>query len=174
MTSPESSANETIENAFTAPEADLTDTTQDDVILGFKRFSAWWVFLLGMITQNLYSLYWLYSRAQTTNMLAKENKVNLLYLFVAIPCIIIGVFTDIFIDEFQNETLLLATGILTFVGLIFWVIFAFSMRKPLTEIINRSSADNVHLSGLLTFLFSSIYFQYKINEAIDNIKTQEQ
>jgi len=54
------------------------------------------------------------------------------------------------------------------VNLIAYIVAVFSARKAVSEVINEGSAEEVKLGGVLTFFFSAIYFQYKINEAIDN------
>jgi len=76
--------------------------------------------------------------------------INFALAFTAIPEVISSIFS-----------------IITFiVGLV----FIFSLRTSLQELINEGSNEPVHLSGILTFFFYAIYFQYKINEAIDNQK----
>ena len=152
-------------NIYEAPEAELTqqNTGGNKPILNFDRFSAWGVFFLSLITLGIYAIYWLVSRTNKANALAKHQvNQNLVYGYIALYVINIAVaFTSI------PEVFSSIISIITFiVGLV----FIFSLRVSLKELINEGSNEPVHLSGILTFFFYAIYFQYKINEAIDNQK----
>ncbi|MBR36755.1 DUF4234 domain-containing protein [Pseudoalteromonas shioyasakiensis] len=152
-------------NIYEAPEAELTqqNTGGNKPILNFDRFSAWGVFFLSLITLGIYAIYWLVSRTNKANALAKHQvNQNLVYGYIALYVINIAVaFTSI------PEVFSSIISIITFiVGLV----FIFSLRASLKELINEGSNEPVHLSGILTFFFYAIYFQYKINEAIDNQK----
>ena len=152
-------------NVYEAPEAELTqaNTSVNKPILNFERFSAWGVFFLSLITLGIYALYWLVSRANKANALAKHQvNQNLIYGYVAIYVInFVLAFTDI------SEVL---SAVASIISLIVGLVFIFSLRTSLKELINEGSNEPVHLSGILTFFFYAIYFQYKINEAIDNQK----
>ncbi|MDK9684319.1 DUF4234 domain-containing protein [Pseudoalteromonas shioyasakiensis] len=152
-------------NIYEAPEAELTqqNTSGNKPILNFDRFSAWGVFFLSLITLGIYSIYWLVSRANKANALAKHQvNQNLIYGYIAIYAInFVLAFTDI------SEVL---SAIASIISLIVGLVFIFSLRTSLKELINEGSNEPVHLSGILTFFFYAIYFQYKINEAIDNQK----
>jgi len=152
-------------NIYQAPEAELTQQNNggNKPILNFDRFSAWGVFFLSLITLGIYAIYWLVSRTNKANALAKHQvNQNLVYGYIALYVINIAVaFTSI------PEVFSSIISIITFiVGLV----FIFSLRASLKELINEGSNEPVHLSGILTFFFYAIYFQYKINEAIDNQK----
>ena len=152
-------------NIYEAPEAELTQQNNggNKPILNFDRFSAWGVFFLCLITLGIYAIYWLVSRTNKANALAKHQvNQNLVYGYIALYVINIAVaFTSI------PEVFSSIISIITFiVGLV----FIFSLRASLKELINEGSNEPVHLSGILTFFFYAIYFQYKINEAIDNQK----
>ncbi|RZD23386.1 DUF4234 domain-containing protein [Pseudoalteromonas sp. MEBiC 03485] len=152
-------------NIYATPEAELTQQNNggNKPILNFDRFSAWGVFFLSLITLGIYSIYWLVSRTNKANMLAKHKvNQNLVYGYIVLYVINFALaFTAI------PEVISSIFSIITFiVGLV----FIFSLRTSLQELINEGSNEPVHLSGILTFFFYAIYFQYKINEAIDNQK----
>jgi magnesium-transporting ATPase (P-type) len=149
-------------NVYEAPEANLTENNDgsNKPILNFDRFSAWGVFFLSIITLGIYSVYWLVNRTNKANSLAKNQIAQgLVYGYVALYVV--------------NLVLSIA-GILPELGFIVSlasfvvaIILIFSLRTSLTELINEGSAEPVKLNGILTFFFNVIYFQYKINEAID-------
>ncbi|AWB68378.1 hypothetical protein C2869_19080 [Saccharobesus litoralis] len=166
-----SQANDVVENAFEAPKADLQSGSGAQDILEFKRFSAWGVFFLSIITLGIYYLYWLYSRGIQMNEFAQEAKVkmNALYAYIVLSVLanILGIF-----DE--NTELAIASGVLSLIGFVFYIIAVFSMRAALQEVINKSASEPVKLGGVLTFFFSAIYFQYKTNQAIDLLQPADQ
>ncbi len=152
------------ENVFAAPQAELTDgADKEKLVLQFERISAWFVFFIGLITLGIYNVYWLYSRTLIANNLAKEHKINVNWLYSYISLFAINL-----VASFAGlETLALIVQVINFVV---YIVLVFSMRRAFIEIINAGSENYTHLNGILTFLFSSIYFQYKINEAIDRQK----
>lgn len=160
------------ENAFEAPKADLSETPKDQPILNFERQSAWIVFLVGVITFGIYFVYWFYSQKSVLNENTRSTKVseNLFIAYVAMFVIsnLIGFFIS-------DDSFSLISGLATIGYLVAYVMFVFSVRSILNGIINASvSTENqTNLGGILTFFFSAIYFQYKINEAIDGIKAQQ-
>ncbi|QDP02315.1 DUF4234 domain-containing protein [Thalassotalea sp. PS06] len=166
MTTEVTQANE--ENVFEAPQADLGVHSGNKPILEFKRFSAWGVFLLGIVTLGLYYIYWVYNRSQKTNALSQNKKASLISIYIVIACLI-GLISlpFVFVDQ---QTIANAEGIINLVYFIAWIVAIFSLRSAIAEIINMSGedAEPVYLNGILTFFFSAIYIQYKINEAIDN------
>ncbi len=156
-----------ISDAFTAPEANLANVSEEKPVLELERFSAWGVLGLSIITMGIYYLYWLYSRGNKVNSLTTTAKVKIGMLVVYIVWTLISnVIQYVFPPE--DPTFLIGFGIVTIAMIIPYVLAVFSFRKALEEIINAGTSETVALGGVLTFFFSAIYFQYKINEAIDN------
>ncbi|WP_077339907.1 DUF4234 domain-containing protein [Pseudocolwellia agarivorans] len=155
------------ENAFEAPKADLSAPATDSPILQMERFSAWGVFGLSIITLGLYYLYWLYTRVNKINTLSKVAKGNIIALYIYIAANIVSNICQYALDP-TNIVIAIVIMVAGLVGLVAYVMTVFSARKALSEVINEGSQEPVKLGGILTFFFSAIYFQYKINEAIDN------
>ncbi len=156
------------QNAFEAPKADLSTPATSNPILEMKRFSAWGVFGLTIITFGLYYLYWLYTRMNKINSLSTVAKANLTALYAYIVISVVNNAGSFFIDETQLVLASLGLIALALVGFVALLISIYSTRRALSEVINKGSQEEVKLGGVLTFFFSVIYFQYKINEAIDN------
>ncbi|KMT66979.1 DUF4234 domain-containing protein [Catenovulum maritimum] len=164
-----------VENAFEAPKAELSDSGESS-ILNLKRFSAWGVLGLGIITFGLYFVYWFYSRMPIINEYAKENKANTTYLHAYLISYAISLLISIgagFIEP--SSTVDIVSGLISIANLVLYILLAFSIRKALSEIINEDAGDNqTKLGGVLTFFFSAIYFQYKINEKIDSVSVESE
>ncbi|WP_462179628.1 DUF4234 domain-containing protein [Pseudoalteromonas gelatinilytica] len=152
-------------NIYEAPEAELTQQNNggNKPILNFDRFSAWGVFFLCLFTFGIYSVYWLVSRTNKANALAK-NQVSqgLVYGYVALYIVNIALSFAGISPEIG--------GIMSLISFVVAIVLIFSLRTSIKELINEGSNEPVHLGGILTFFFNVIYFQYKINEAIDNQK----
>lgn len=149
-------------NIYKAPESELQVSQEvDGGVENFKRFTAWGVFGLSIITFGIYPLYWLYTRSNILNTF-HHNKVsqNILLAFVItiILSYSIGIFSSVYEE---NAPLAIADGVLSLVYIVFYLIVLFSLHNRLKEV----TGDN--FNPVLTFFFSSIYMQYKINVAID-------
>ncbi|WP_440904574.1 DUF4234 domain-containing protein [Catenovulum sp. SX2] len=161
-----------VDNAFEAPKAELADLNANDQILNLKRFSAWGVFFLSIITLGIYFLYWMYTRSVSLNNLETENKVNMTTVYAYIATYVISQVISI-ASEFMPEQHVVAivSGGIGLVNMIFYIVVAFSIRKVLMEVLNKNQGEQVvKVNGVLTFFFSVIYFQFKINKAHDEIK----
>lgn len=157
------------ENVFEAPQAELSEQSSDKPIANFERFSAWWVFLLSIVTAGIYPLWWFYSRGQTMSANAKDYKLNMLWIYLTIVLFLFITVLDII--QAENTAVVLISGVVAIVYLVAYIVAVFSLRRALRDIINQGDKDSYEpigfLSGLLTFFFAPIYLQYKINQAID-------
>ena len=54
---------------------------------------------------------------------------------------------------------------------LFWV---FTIRNRLHQMTKAGEQSLFWINGILTFLFQSIYLQYKVNEYLDNLNTDTQ
>lgn len=150
---------ETTVNPYQAPESNLDRIAPTSKAGNFKRFSAWGVFGLTVITLGIYYIYWLYTRATIANSI-HDNKISptLLKVFIGLA---IASFVTSFVDP---------SPLVAIINLSYFVVFLiclFKLKKRLEDILAKN------LSPVLTFFFSAIYLQYKINETIDNEKSTE-
>ncbi|TLU67224.1 DUF4234 domain-containing protein [Thalassotalea litorea] len=153
------------DNVFQAPQAELTNNSTDKPILEFPRFSAWWVALLAIFTFGIYTFFWLYNRSVKANAYSKQRKAVLPAVYAVIGSTLVMWFGPFLIAN--EETMSIVTILTYLVYIPAWLVAIFSLRGAVRDVINQSSDHEVHLGGVMTFFFSSIYIQYKINEAID-------
>ncbi|MCJ8312250.1 MAG: DUF4234 domain-containing protein [Saccharospirillaceae bacterium] len=153
-------------NLYAAPESDLNqevDANGDDAILEFTRFSAWGVFGLSFITLGIYMYFWLYKNISTVNRLHDQPvSLNLLWAYLGLN--LVGT-----IMPYLGSPLLASLSMLfSLAGFILLLVMAYTLRSRLTDIIKRSGLENLpKIGGVMTFFFNVLYFQYKINQAID-------
>lgn len=146
---------------YQTPEADLGNQSATDGFKNFKRFTAWGVFGLTIITLGIYPVYWLYTRAQVINGFHSQKiSVPLLQAFVAsvIGSIVLEATTGILSE---NDAILIVSGLVSLAQLVLYLVVLFSVRNRLVEVLGRD------IGPVLTFFAASIYLQYKINETID-------
>jgi len=148
-------------NVYKSPEADLTEKKSNSGVLGnFKRFTTWGVFGLTLITYGIYPIYWLYTRSKVLNE-SIENKMSngLLasFIVICVGSLLFGL-VALFVT---NDIVAIVNGVLSIGYLILYLMVLFKFRSRF------SAATSVKLSGIITFLLSVIYLQYKINQAID-------
>ncbi len=145
-----------IVNPYRTPEADLKTTQSTLKATIFSRFSAWWVFLLSVVTFGIYPAYWLYTRTNTANTVTdKPISPALLNIFIVfvVASVIAG-----FLDASDFAEIVLAVNI---IYITIYIVLLFKLRNKLQVILAQK------LSPALTFFGAAIYLQYKINQSID-------
>ncbi|MEI6895720.1 MAG: DUF4234 domain-containing protein [Colwellia sp.] len=161
-----------VENSFEAPQANLTEGNFEKPILEMKRFSAWGVFFLTVITFGIYYIYWFISRGNKINTLATGSKVKLgmLYAYIVLSIGSVVFSTAVSSGPSAADALVIAmvSMLLSIVSVVLLLMAVFSFRRVIEEVASVGSQTPVRLSGVLTFFFAAVYFPYKINEAIDN------
>ncbi|MGB1801223.1 MAG: DUF4234 domain-containing protein [Gammaproteobacteria bacterium] len=149
-------------NIYKAPESELEVSLEPEGgANNFKRFSAWGVFGLTVITIGIYPLYWLYTRSQILNKFHR-NKVsnNLLQTFVIL--VIISFSLQILSGVYaENMTIVLLNGVFNILYIVAYLMVLFKLSNRLTEVTGNK------MNTVATFFFTAIYLQYKINVAID-------
>lgn len=155
--------NEVTLNPYQTPAATLDRSDQQKVISSLGRFSAWAVFFLSTITMGFYSIYWMNSKSQITN---KHHKIKLSNAWISMA-FITAILSIFFSLVEQSETLQMASLINTIVYFICYLKVIFHLRHCLESILSKRCKHRFILNAPLTFLFSVIYLQYKINQRID-------
>ncbi len=166
------------DNPYKAPEADIApEDRSDSGFAPFPRFSAWWVFLLGIVTLGIYPLYWMFSRTQILNKHFPELAIAAAFVWSAIVLYAIDWLTGLadVIQTFGSGAVATgpaATGSLV-ISIVAWILLiAWSMM--LCNRLNRVSDEipGEHVNPVVTFFLaliymSPIYLAYKINQAKD-------
>ena len=152
---------DTSRNPYQAPASDVTIAASAESIAHFKRFSAWAVFGLSLITLGIYPLYWLYSRSKTLNGF-HTRKIAGGLMRSAVIAFVVLVLTEVLTEAYAQSVWLALIGTLSRIAyLTLYLILLFALRNRLRDSIGS------RVSPILTFLFGCIYLQYKINGAID-------
>ena len=150
---------------YKAPEADLSQEGEGaDGLDNLKRVSARLVFFLGLITGGIYTIYWVYSRSVAINLTQKMKISSMLLngLVVAFILASISSIGSIIVGSLAWSYFELGSNLVYFV---LYLVVIFTIRSRLKSI------TNLPINVILTFFFSAIYFQYKINQKKIEIET---
>ena len=150
-------------NPYATPAASVEKPLQSgEEILGFPRFSAWWVLLLSILTLNFYTVYWLYSRTKIINRVLPKDPIymGMCWTFIAFYMVNIG---------FAFLEVYYASNLTNVVSTIMMLVWAFSLRNRLNLLAGVKSDSKLRTGPVLTFFLQSIYLAYKINQIHDRV-----
>ncbi len=159
-----------MDNPYSPPKSDVEVVNTSNPMHLFKRFSAWWVFLLTAVTFGVYPVYWLYSRSRIINGVHRRQISEVVVwgtILVFVPNTVLSYMPENMIPS-QEIFILLST--LVYLALFIWWVFA--VRNRLVEMVRDGGNPEYRLSPVMTFLFYCIYLQYKINEQIDQMAVE--
>ena len=153
-------------NPYSAPSTTLVDQAEK-AIGNFKRFSAWGVVGLSVITLGIYFMYWLFTRSQRLNGFY-HHKIASIYVWGTLITYIIYMAFSSFVEELADQPILLIIGIAGSVGyMILYVGLVFAFRNRLLEMAREDGNSEFKIGPVMSFFFQALYFQYKINEYQD-------
>lgn len=151
-------------NIYTAPESELSPTGDFAELAHFTRFSTWAVLGLSIITFGIYSVYWLVTRSNVINSF-HENKIPSGYIWGYVAVYGVSTLVSIGTLLIHSELLSQVDFAMTIVYFVMYLIVTFTIRSRLKVILGTP------INGVITFFFSHIYFQYKINSMKDAAAT---
>jgi hypothetical protein len=130
------------------------------------------VLLLGMVT-GLFTTIWMFIQSSFIKKIDPQSKATMLYALglvaVLVGSVIAVIFGVLLAPRFQNEDtsavgLGIGLGMTMFViilaGAALFIAGAFSIRSSMLHYYNTVEPINLRLSGVMTFFFNTLYFQY--------------
>ena len=125
------------------------------------------VWLIGAVTGGIFIYVWAFMEASFVKKLdpqSKGTKYLVMYL-VAVPGAFIVYMLLLFAAMSSRSTALMALGGLVFfagiaIGTVFAILAFFNMRASLLNYYNSVEPIGLRLSGVMTFFFNILYFQY--------------
>ncbi len=148
-------------NPYQTPASDVNFAGDKEGITHFRRFSAWAVFGLSLITLGIYALYWLYTRSKIINGFHTRKIADGLILG-CVTVFVLSMFTELLVWLYgESELLEVINGLASILYFVLYLVLLFTFRNRLLHLIGS------RINPILTFIFSCIYLQYKINVAID-------
>ncbi len=139
-----------------------------------KKMSVLLLIFLGVITGGIYYGFWFLRARKAVNDLETPEKLEnfspifsiVMYATAVLSYILTGFFEET--RDFEAAEGFEIIGDSTaIIGYIFIIISAFKVRRILDDHFNRHLKQGVTFSGVMTFFFSPLYLQYKINRLDD-------
>jgi hypothetical protein len=114
------------------------------------------VLILGLITRQLFNLVWALLQGNWARKLSGDNKP--LVLVAMYPAgMVAGLLTIVL---FRLSAL---GGLFIIAGAITYLVGVFSIKAAMEEYYNSTENIGLQMSSVITFFFSTVYIQYKIN-----------
>ena len=117
------------------------------------------VLLFGILTCGIFIWVWMFIEAAYVNKIDRDNRSMLLYA-IGLPCLLI--FSFVHGLEAINQAPLFS-GSIYLGGVVLTILGHFKMRASLEDHFTRVEPINLRLSGVMTFFFNVLYFQYHFN-----------
>lgn len=121
------------------------------------------VLLFGVITCGLFITAWDIVQGVWMKQVAPQSKA--IYYYAACVAILLLVFALSFSAAHQHTQNPLV-GLLNLVNVVVILIGRFSLKHSLEEHFNSAEPMGLLLSGVMTFFFGAIYFQYHLNDIV--------
>lgn len=115
------------------------------------------VLALDIVTCGLFGWAWIIVQAVWLRKVLPQSK-GLIYVIIAVALIFTG--------SASNASRQIGTfgGFFSLGGLVIWLMGIFSMKASIEEHFNTAEPIGLQLSGVMTFFFNVIYFQYHFTE----------
>jgi hypothetical protein len=117
------------------------------------------VLILAIVTFGIFSWIWMFVQATYVRKLKPDSKALILFA-IGLPVAFLGGFVAGIVGE-QGQAL---SSLSQLGGTILMITGCFSMRTSLMEYFNHEENIHLQLSGVMTFFFNIIYFQYHFNQ----------
>jgi hypothetical protein len=128
---------------------------------GFVPPSLHWalVLVIGMVTCGIFPLVWLFIQSSFIKKIRPASNVTMLYILGFVMGVV-G-YGALMISAMQQSQIGMALSSLLYLGsIVTWIIAVFKARSLLVEYYNTVEPINLRLSGVMTFFFNILYFQY--------------
>jgi hypothetical protein len=114
------------------------------------------VLILGLLTRELFNLVWALLQGNWARKLSGDNKP--LVLVAMYPAgMVAGLLTIVLFH------LAALGGLFIIAGAIIYLVGMFSIKAAMEEYYNSTENIALQMSGVMTFFFSTVYIQYRIN-----------
>lgn len=150
-------------NPYRAPASEVAEAD-----VGFEelpRLSTWWVLLFTTVSLFLFGLFWLYRCSVAINRVMPHEPLPSL-LYIGIPVFWMGTFAIELADLYFAWNLAADSvwSTLSVLSSLLIVVWGFSIRARLHGLFSDLQLP-LHVSGMLTLLFTPYALSYKINQA---------
>jgi GYF domain 2/Domain of unknown function (DUF4234) len=120
------------------------------------------VLLFSILTFGIFTWVWMFVQASFVRKIRPASKA-LVYYAIALPGVFIGAILVELLKPVSPEATKSLSGLVQFGFWILMLVGHYSLRNSLEEYYTQVENIQLHLSGVMTFFFNVIYFQYHLN-----------
>lgn len=118
------------------------------------------VLLFSVLTCGIFSYVWMFIQASYVKKIRPDANCLLLY-GIGIPGVILGSILQI--AAASDESIRGLSSLITLAAAVVIIVGNFSLRNSLEDYFNSVEPLNLKLSGVMTFFFNVLYFQYHLS-----------
>jgi hypothetical protein len=128
------------------------------------------VLVLAWITGGIFGLIWFFNQAGYVKKIdptSRARKFLVLYLLCILAVIAAVILSAAGAAMMESASLAMVGSVVSFLGSIAAMVFAlaavFGMRRSMIDYFNTVEPIGLRLSGVMTFFFNMLYFQYHMS-----------
>jgi hypothetical protein len=152
------------ENPYAPPRANCVPEPQSDLLQELRSQSTWRLLGLGIITVGTYYAHYCARQSRIINQHSESDLIPeaLTILLFALSYISLGLFFGYFLVD-DGHPVAIASTVSDKLWMLVVVVWGFYARGAVNKLASFTEDDPRRISGLWTFLFSPLHFNYKIN-----------
>ncbi len=120
------------------------------------------VLLLGIVTCGIFLIVWAFRQAAYAKKLDPSNRSTLYYVFYAV-CFSVEILLTIANAVQPNDSVDILARVVQLGGVVCLLVGAFALRDTLERHFQSEEPVGLRLSGVITFFFNTLYFQYHLS-----------
>jgi hypothetical protein len=120
------------------------------------------VLLLGIVTCGIFLIVWAFRQAAYAKKLDPSNRSTLYYVIYAV-CYSIEILLTIVNTVQPNDTVDILARVFQLGAVVCLLVGAFALRDTLESHFRSEEPVGLELSGVITFFFNTLYFQYHLS-----------
>lgn len=143
----------------------------EEILRQLKSQSTWRLFFLSLITLGIYTAHYIKSQTKILNQYFDEkNQISSGFLDSILILAYISVILSIpyFLVE-EWHPVLAISDLLDFIWGVLLLVWAFKARNRMNTMLSVTKEQTGWFHGLWTFLFTTLYFNFKINELVEKL-----
>jgi hypothetical protein len=139
---------------------------KNKIIPELKYGSTWKLFGLALITYGVYLAHYIKKQTATINEQCEVDERisdSFVTFIMAISYLSLALFIPyLFVEE--THPIAALSGLVDFVCNVTLIVWGFKARNRMNVILSSSKTDNEWFHGFWTFLFTPLYFNFKVNQ----------
>jgi len=147
---------------------------RDEILRSLKRESTWRLFFLGVITLGIYVAHYIKRQTACMNQyLDKEKQISgeLVGAVLILAYISAILFVPSLLVE-EGHPIAAISNLLDTIWEILLLVWAFKARNRMNMLLSATKGSEAWFHGLWTFLFTALYFNFKINTLSEKFSGQ--